>query len=66
MTKTVGIRIRVEPELRSSFNQICKKMDMSSAHVLRQYMKNVVANHEASTQQDFFSDSEKLLGTNNE
>lgn len=37
--KDVGIRIRVEPELRESFVKICKEKDVPAAQVLRIFMK---------------------------
>jgi antitoxin component of RelBE/YafQ-DinJ toxin-antitoxin module len=40
--KDVGMRIRVEQELRDAFVAACQQMDVPAAQVLRQYMKSVV------------------------
>lgn len=40
--KDVGMRIRVEQELRDAFVTACQKMDVPAAQVLRQHMKAVV------------------------
>lgn len=40
--KDVGMRIRVEQELRDAFVAACQKMDVPAAQVLRQYMRVIV------------------------
>lgn len=40
--KDVGMRIRVEQELRDAFVAACQKLDVPAAQVLRQHMKVVV------------------------
>jgi len=52
--KTVGLRIRVEPELRESFIAACKEEDLSAAHVLRSFMKDYITGYELAKQQDLF------------
>ena len=47
--KDVGMRIRVEPELREEFVDICKQKDVPAAQVIRTFMReyiqtNTVAN----------------------
>lgn len=40
--KEVGMRIRVEPELREEFTEACKRKHVPAAHVLREYMREFV------------------------
>jgi hypothetical protein len=46
--KDVGIRIRVQRELREQFVAACKAEDKSAAQVLREFMRDYVANKQAS------------------
>lgn len=41
--KDVGIRIRVEPELRDQFAEACKQEHVPAAQVLREFMRHYVA-----------------------
>ena len=40
--KEVGMRIRVEPELREEFTEACKRNHVPAAQVLREYMREFV------------------------
>ena len=40
--KEVGMRIRVEPELREEFTEACKRKHVPAAQVLREYMRKFV------------------------
>jgi hypothetical protein len=40
--KDVGLRIRVQRELREKFLEACKAEDKSAAQVLREYMRDYV------------------------
>ena len=40
--KEVGMRIRVEPELRKEFTEACKRHHVPAAQVLREYMREFV------------------------
>ena len=40
--KEVGMRIRVEPELREEFTEACKRKHVPAAQVLREYMRDFV------------------------
>lgn len=40
--KEVGMRIRVEPELREAFVSACRGQDLPAAQVLRGFMKEYV------------------------
>ncbi len=46
-TKDAGMRIRVERELRDSFVEACQSQDLVAAEVLRDFMKNFAAKHNA-------------------
>jgi hypothetical protein len=43
--KDVGLRIRVQRELRDSFLAICRSNDKPASQVLREYMRMYVAEH---------------------
>ncbi|WP_371061545.1 hypothetical protein [Rhodosalinus sp. 5P4] len=43
--KDAGLRIRVQRELRQSFQEACKAEDKSAAQVLREFMRQYVQNH---------------------
>lgn len=47
MTKDSGFRIRVQRELREKFLEICRDQDKPAAQVLREYMREYVAEHDA-------------------
>ena len=46
--KDVGIRIRVEPELRDQFAEACKQEHVPAAQVLREFMRHFVATKKVS------------------
>lgn len=48
MSKDVGLRIRVESELRSRFVDACRAQDVTAAHVLRSFMRDFVNKHAGS------------------
>lgn len=54
MAKDVGLRIRVEPELRQAFVSTCKAQDLSAAQVLRAYMRKYVDEQGMELQPDLF------------
>jgi len=47
MIKDSGFRIRVQRELREKFLGVCREQDKPAAQVLREYMREYVAKHEA-------------------
>lgn len=55
--KTVGFRIRLEPELRRAFIEACKEADLSAAHVLRHFMRDYVDRSIAAKQRTMFDQS---------
>lgn len=48
MAKDSGFRIRVERELREKFLAMCRAQDRPAAQVLREFMRDYVAEHEPS------------------
>lgn len=54
MAKDVGLRIRMEPELRQAFVFTCKAQDLSAAQVLRAYMRKYVDEQGVVLQPDLF------------
>lgn len=44
--KDVGLRIRVQRELREQFLAVCREQDKPAAQVLREFMREYVALHE--------------------
>ena len=45
--KDVGLRIRVQRELRERFLEACRTQDKPAAQVLREFMREYVALHDA-------------------
>lgn len=45
--KDVGMRIRVEPELREEFVDICKQKDVPAAQVIRTFMREFIQTNAA-------------------
>lgn len=43
--KDAGIRIRVEKDLRDEFLDTCRRQDTPAAQVVRQFMREYVAEH---------------------
>jgi len=48
MTKDSGFRIHVQRELREKFLEICRGQDKPAAQVLREYMRDYVAEHDVA------------------
>ncbi|AHE97221.1 hypothetical protein THITH_01865 [Thioalkalivibrio paradoxus ARh 1] len=53
-TKDVGLRIRVERDLRDEFLEACRLQDRPAAQVLREFMRTYVAEHNADKQPSLF------------
>ena len=43
--KDTGVRIRVEKRLRDEFLETCRRQDKPAAQVLREFMRDYVAEH---------------------
>jgi hypothetical protein len=50
--KDAGLRIRVQRELRDQFLGACRADDRPAAQVLREFMRDYVARHIGSTDDD--------------
>jgi hypothetical protein len=57
--KDVGMRIRVEQELRDDFVAACQKLDVPAAQVLREHMKKIVYEVTLSSQDNRKQKKEK-------
>lgn len=45
--KDVGLRIRVQRDLREKFLAVCRAQDKPAAQILREFMREYVIEHEA-------------------
>jgi len=61
MTKDSGFRIRVQRELRQKFLEVCREQDKPAAEVLREYMRDYVAEHDVAN--DPVSTAKKVTDT---
>lgn len=50
--KDVGLRIRVQRDLRAQFVEACRLQDKPAAQVLREFMRKYVEEHAATASQD--------------
>jgi len=55
-TKNVGVRIRVEEELRENFQTACSAQGKAAAEVLRDFMREYSMVHRYNQQGDLFSE----------
>ena len=60
MTKSSALRIRVNPDLHREFLDVCKRLDVPAAQVLRQYMRKFVDENDEDVQQVLFDLNDKL------
>ncbi|MCU7850227.1 MAG: hypothetical protein KZQ89_20035 [Candidatus Thiodiazotropha sp. (ex Lucinoma kastoroae)] len=58
MTKSSALRIRVDPELHREFLDVCKRLDVPAAQVLRQHMRKIVDENRDDIQDDLFTGSD--------
>jgi hypothetical protein len=47
--KDVGLRIRVQRDLRDQFLEVCRAQDKPAAQVIREFMRVYVAQHGSET-----------------
>lgn len=50
--KDVGLRIRVQRDLRDQFIATCRAQDKPAAQVIREFMRHYVASHDAERPQN--------------
>ncbi len=56
----VGLRIRIDEELRREFIEVCRVQDMTGAQVLRAFMRSYVEHHASALRQaDLFARPQK-------
>lgn len=53
-TKDAGLRIRVERELREAFLEVCRAQDRPAAQVVRDFMRQYIAEHRSQSQGSLF------------
>ena len=49
--KDVGLRIRIQKELREQFLEACRAQDKPAAQVIREFMREFVEEHASESQQ---------------
>lgn len=62
-TKNAGLRLRVEKNLRQEFLDACRADGRVAAEVLREFMRDYIAQNRASAQPDLFGPSATSLAT---
>lgn len=58
--KDKGMRIRVERELREEFLEVCQREGRPAAQVLREFMRNYVAQRQSNLQPSLFFDNNNI------
>jgi hypothetical protein len=53
-TKDVGLRLRLERELREEFVEACRSAGKPAAQVLRDFMRQYVTENRQTAQQELF------------
>ena len=66
MTKSSALRIRVDPELHREFLDVCKRLDVPAAQVLRQHMRKFVEENRDDMQDHLFTGRENSSGDQTE
>ncbi len=49
--KDVGLRIRIQKELREQFLEVCRAQDKPAAQVLREFMREYLQENDASEEE---------------
>ena len=57
--KDVGLRIRVDRELRNEFLDICRTQDRPASQILREYMRTYINEYRESQQGVLFREESK-------
>lgn len=60
--KDTGVRIRVEKRLRDEFLEICRCQDKPAAQVLREFMRDYVAEHGDDAEKSRGRNQDKSVG----
>jgi hypothetical protein len=64
-SKDVGIRIRVEKELREAFREACASENMLASDVLREFMRHFSFQHDSGKQASLFETSHSIKADTN-
>lgn len=56
MTKSDGIRIRIEPDLKRRFLEVCSQKDIPAAQVIRSLMKKYIKDNPLNKQKRLFGE----------
>jgi hypothetical protein len=59
VTKDVGLRLRVEKELRQDFVEACRATGKPAAQVLREFMRDFVSRERRMVQRPLFEDNRR-------
>lgn len=59
MSNSAGLRLRIDPELRTNFIKACRKNDLTASQVLRGFIRNYVDGNMPIEQIDLFQDLSK-------
>ncbi len=59
MTKSAGLRIRVEPSLHQQFIATCRAQDVKASEVLREFMRHYVEKNAGGRQALLFPENNK-------
>lgn len=62
ITKDVGLRIRIEKDLRDAFTQACRDQSLVAADVLREYMREFARRHVSGQRALFEPAQQGLVG----
>lgn len=61
--KDAGLRIRVQRELRAQFVEVCRAQDKPAAQVIREFMRDYVAEHGLASRNNRLRSHEKAKPT---
>lgn len=64
MSKDVGLRIRVEKDLREAFVRACRNQDVAASEVLREFMRAFAEHQGGGAQANLFPLIEKKSSGN--
>ncbi|WP_425612351.1 hypothetical protein [Xanthomonas translucens] len=65
MQDSSGFRLRVDSQLRQQFISACRARDRAAAQVLREFMRNYVAQHYSDQQEPLFREERELPPSQN-
>lgn len=60
--KESGLRIRVDPDLRQSFIEVCREQDLTASQVIRNFMRKYLKEHSEEKQGTLFATDQGSTG----